>query len=121
VVANVFERFRSLVLSAFLIVCLGLPAFAGAFEDAVAKFANDEFSDTEEAIGAVAVSGNSLAFPIISAFRLIPTPSRSLSRNRTAKLSTPRPGLRSTSCRTMLPPSASTTACAGALKPPSAG
>jgi urea transport system permease protein len=41
VVANVFERLRSLVLSAFLIVCLSLPAFAGAFEDAVAKFAND--------------------------------------------------------------------------------
>src|SRR5262249_53091761 len=37
------------------------------FEDAVAKFANDEFSDTEEAIGEVAASGNPLAFPIISA------------------------------------------------------
>jgi urea transport system permease protein len=67
VVANVFERIRSLVLSAFLIVALAVPAFAGAFEDAVAKFANDEFSDTEEAIGEVASSGNALAFPIISA------------------------------------------------------
>jgi urea transport system permease protein len=69
VVANVFERLRSLVLSAFLIVCLSLPAFAGAFEDAVAKFANDEFSDTDEAIGAVAASGNPLAFAIISALQ----------------------------------------------------
>ena len=44
-----------------------LPAHAGAFEDAVAKFANDDFSDTAEAIDAVAASGNPLAFPIISA------------------------------------------------------
>ena len=69
VVANVFERLRSLALSVLLIVCLSLPAFAGAFEDAVAKFANDEFSDTEEAIGTVATSGNPLAFPIISALQ----------------------------------------------------
>ena len=69
VVANVFDRFRSLVLSVFMIVALAVPAFAGAFDDAVAKFANDEFSDTEEAIGAVATSGNPLAFPIISALQ----------------------------------------------------
>ena len=69
VVANVLERLRSLVLSVFLIAALTVPAFAGAFEDAVAKFANDEFSDTEEAIGAVASSGNPLAFPIISALQ----------------------------------------------------
>src|SRR6202022_2272425 len=67
VVANVFDRLRALVLSIFLIAAFALPAFAGPFEDAVAKFANDEFSDTEEAIGAVATSGNPLAFPIISA------------------------------------------------------
>ena len=46
-----------------------VPAFAGAFEDAVGKFATDDFSDTEEAIGVVATSGNSLAFPIISALQ----------------------------------------------------
>ena len=67
VVANVFDRLRTLVLSVFLIAAFALPAFAGAFEDAVAKFANDEFSDTEEAIGTIATSGNPLAFPIISA------------------------------------------------------
>ena len=67
VVANVLERLCSLVIAVFLIAALSLPAFAGAFEDAVAKFANDEFSDTEEAIGTVATSGNPLAFPIISA------------------------------------------------------
>lgn len=67
VVANVFHRLRTLVLSVFLIAAFALPAFAGPFEDAVAKFANDEFSDTEEAIGTIATSGNPLAFPIISA------------------------------------------------------
>jgi len=69
VVAQVSGRFRALVLSAFLVVSLSLPALAGDFEDGVAKFANDEFSDTEEAIGIVATSGNPLAFPIISALQ----------------------------------------------------
>jgi urea transport system permease protein len=35
----------------------------------VAKFANDDFSDTEEAIGALATGGNPLAFTIISALQ----------------------------------------------------
>jgi urea transport system permease protein len=69
VVANVFDLLRSLVIAFFLIATLAVPAFAGAFEDAVAKFANDDFSDTDEAIGAVASSGNPLAFPIISALQ----------------------------------------------------
>ncbi len=68
-VCHFLERFRSLALSAFVVVCLSLPAFAGAFEDAVGKFANDEFSDTEEAIGVVAASGNPRAFAIISALQ----------------------------------------------------
>ncbi|WGD51877.1 urea ABC transporter permease subunit UrtB [Bradyrhizobium sp. CB1650] len=66
--AKLSARLCSLVLSLFLIA-FALPAFAGPFEDAVAKFANDEFSDTEEAIGVVASSGNPLAFPIISALQ----------------------------------------------------
>ncbi|MGB6637523.1 MAG: urea ABC transporter permease subunit UrtB, partial [Bradyrhizobium sp.] len=66
-VTNVFDRLCSLVIAVFLIAALTLPALAGAFEDAVAKFANDDFSDTEEAIGVVAASGNPLAFSIISA------------------------------------------------------
>jgi urea transport system permease protein len=69
VVANVVARIRALLLCQLLIAAFALPAFAGAFEDAVAKFANDEFSDTEEAIGIVAASGNPLAFPIISALQ----------------------------------------------------
>ena len=40
-----------------------------AHEESVAKFANDEFSDTGEAIGEIAASGNQHAFPIISALQ----------------------------------------------------
>jgi urea transport system permease protein len=52
-----------------LIVATVLPVMAGPFEDAVGKFANDEFSDTEEAVGAIATSGNPLAYRIISALQ----------------------------------------------------
>ena len=69
VFANVLERFRALAFCVLLTVGFALPALAGPFEDAVGKFANDEFSDTDEAIGAVATSGNPLAFPIISALQ----------------------------------------------------
>ncbi|NGX97550.1 MAG: urea ABC transporter permease subunit UrtB, partial [Candidatus Afipia apatlaquensis] len=47
----------------------GMPVLAGPFEDAVAQFANDSFSDTEAAVGALATSGNPLAFPIIDALQ----------------------------------------------------
>jgi urea transport system permease protein len=66
VLANAFCRAFAI---AALLTALVLPAFAGPFEDAVGKFANDEFSDTEEAIGVVAASGNPLAYPIISALQ----------------------------------------------------
>jgi urea transport system permease protein len=68
VLANVLDRVRALALAVVLTV-VALPAFAGPFEDAVGKFATDDFSDTEEAIGAVATSGNPLAYPIISALQ----------------------------------------------------
>ncbi|TWB94743.1 amino acid/amide ABC transporter membrane protein 1 (HAAT family) [Bradyrhizobium macuxiense] len=69
VFANCLDRFRALCLSILLLSCLAVPALAGPFEDSVAKFANDEFSDTEAAIGEVAASGNALASPIISALQ----------------------------------------------------
>jgi urea transport system permease protein len=69
VVAKVFDRIRALLLSVLLIAAFALPALADSFEDTVGKFANDEFSDTDEAIGIVAASGNPLAFPIISALQ----------------------------------------------------
>jgi urea transport system permease protein len=54
-----------------LLVLIGfaVPAFAGPFEDAVAKFTTDDFSDTADAIAEVASSGNPLAYAIISALQ----------------------------------------------------
>ncbi|WP_315838648.1 urea ABC transporter permease subunit UrtB [Bradyrhizobium prioriisuperbiae] len=45
------------------------PVWAGPFEDSVSQFANDSFSDTEEAVTALAASGNPQAYPIISALQ----------------------------------------------------
>jgi len=66
---HLLDRFRALLLAILLISACVVPALAGPFEDAVAKFANDDFSDTDEAVGVVATSGNPLAFPIISALQ----------------------------------------------------
>ncbi|GAB6997938.1 MAG: urea transport system permease protein [Bradyrhizobium sp.] len=69
VFAICIDRFRTLCLWILLLSCLAVPALAGPFEDSVAKFANDEFSDTEAAVGEIAASGNALASPIISALQ----------------------------------------------------
>jgi urea transport system permease protein len=66
---HAFDRLRAIALALLLLAGLAIPAFAGAFEDAVAKFANDDYSDTSDAIGALATSGNPLAYPIISALQ----------------------------------------------------
>ncbi|MFN5452165.1 MAG: urea ABC transporter permease subunit UrtB, partial [Bradyrhizobium sp.] len=50
-------------------IVAAVPAFAASFEESVAKFANDDFSDTDDAVGEIAVSGNPLAYPIISALQ----------------------------------------------------
>jgi urea transport system permease protein len=65
---NVRCYLRALAL-AVLLIASAAPAFAGPFEDSVAKFATDDFSDTEEAIGEIAASGNPLAYPILSALQ----------------------------------------------------
>jgi len=57
------------LLTLALSVLATLPSRAGSFEDAVGLFANDSFSDTEEAVNALAGSGNPLAYPIISALQ----------------------------------------------------
>jgi urea transport system permease protein len=69
VLAKVLRYFSPLPLALLLIFATALPVMAGPFEDAVAKFANDEFSDTEEAIGALATGGNPLAYTIIRALQ----------------------------------------------------
>ena len=66
---KIFESFRALTFACLLTIGLGFPALAAPFEDAVAKFANDSFSDTDEAVGALATGGNPLAYPIISALQ----------------------------------------------------
>ena len=69
VLIHAVDRLRAIALAVLLLAAFAVPALAGPFEDAVAKFANDEYSDTEEAIGALATSGNPLAFPVISALQ----------------------------------------------------
>jgi urea transport system permease protein len=65
---NVLSCFRAFAL-AVLLIASAAPAFAAPFEDSVAKFTTDDFSDTEDAIGEIAASGNPLAYPIISALQ----------------------------------------------------
>lgn len=67
--ADFFRNFRSLPFALLIIFATVVPVLAGPFEDAVGKFANDDYSDTEEAVGVIATSGNPLAYPIISALQ----------------------------------------------------
>src|SRR5882757_667542 len=69
VLTKAFRNVRALPLAILLMIAMALPVMAGPFEDAVGKFANDEFSDTEEAVGVIATGGNPLAYPIISALQ----------------------------------------------------
>jgi urea transport system permease protein len=70
VLAKVLRRnVRAFPFAVLLVFATLLPAIAGPFEDAVAKFANDEYSDTEEAVDALATSGNPLAYTIVSALQ----------------------------------------------------
>ncbi|MFL9503434.1 urea ABC transporter permease subunit UrtB, partial [Rhodopseudomonas palustris] len=46
-----------------------LPAMAGPYEDAIAQFAQDSFSDSEDAIGKLVASGNPRAAVIITALQ----------------------------------------------------
>ena len=63
------SRCRAFLVALLLVVVWGLPALAGPFEDAVTKFANDSFSDTQEAIAEVSTSGDARAFNIIDALQ----------------------------------------------------
>ena len=66
---KLFQSIHALAFAAVLLLATALPAAAGPFEDAIGKFANDEFSDTDEAIAVIATSGNPLAYAIISALQ----------------------------------------------------
>src|SRR6185503_6927725 len=57
-----------------LVLALGLmlsamPAYAQSFGDTLAKFTTDDFGDTEEAVVAVAASGDKMAAPVVFALR----------------------------------------------------
>jgi hypothetical protein len=67
VLFSFFHRCRAAAIALMLVAVSGVPVFASPFEDAVAQFASDSFSDTEAAVGVLATSGNPLAFPIIDA------------------------------------------------------
>jgi urea transport system permease protein len=69
VLANFFNNFRALPFALLMIFATVLPVLAGPFEDAVGKFTTDDFSDTGEAVGVIATSGNPLAYQIISALQ----------------------------------------------------
>jgi urea transport system permease protein len=66
---KLLDRFRAFMFALLLIAASAIPALAGPFEDAVVKFANDDYSDTDDAIGVIATSGNPQAFAIISALQ----------------------------------------------------
>jgi urea transport system permease protein len=61
----------SLIALALLVIALFSVTLARAesFDDALAKFTTDNFSDTEEGIAAVAASGNAMAAPVILALQ----------------------------------------------------
>lgn len=67
--SKVFRNVRALPLALLIVFAAALPALAGPFEDAVQKFTTDDFSDTEDAVNAIAASGNPLAYPIIGALQ----------------------------------------------------
>jgi urea transport system permease protein len=69
VLIKLIAGFRALLLAGLLMVVSGLPLLAGPFEDAVGQLANDSFSDTEAAVGALAASGNPQALTVISALQ----------------------------------------------------
>jgi urea transport system permease protein len=66
---RLIHRACAAVFVCLLAAALIAPAAAGPFEDAIAQFANDSFSDTDAAIGAVAASGNPRALTIIQALQ----------------------------------------------------
>ncbi len=66
---QIFRRACAAAIVCLLASALIVPASAGPLEDAVAKFANDSFSDTEAAVSAIATSGDARALPIISALQ----------------------------------------------------
>ena len=62
-------RILALVFALGLLLAVGTLAHAGPYEDALAGFTTDDFSDTADAVNAVVASGSPLAGPVIEALQ----------------------------------------------------
>lgn len=65
----VYGRLIALALMLAMFIVGATAVRAGSYEDALAGFTTDTFSDTADAIDAVAASGNPLAAPLLEALR----------------------------------------------------
>ena len=63
------DRLIALVFAIGLLAAVAGQAHAGPYEDAIAGFTTDDFSDTYEAIDAVVASGSPLAAPVLEALQ----------------------------------------------------
>ena len=64
-----YDRIIALVIALGLLVAGAGFAHAGPYEDALAGFTTDDFSDTADAVNAVVASGSPLAGPLIEALQ----------------------------------------------------
>ena len=63
-----YDRMLACIALGLLVAGAGF-AYAGPYEDALAGFTTDDFSDTADAVNAVAASGSPLAAPLIEALQ----------------------------------------------------
>jgi urea transport system permease protein len=64
-----YDRVIALVFALVVLVGAALPAQAQGFDEALARFAEDSYGETDAAVAGVAASGNPLAAPIIEALQ----------------------------------------------------
>ncbi|MGO4386985.1 urea ABC transporter permease subunit UrtB [Microvirga sp. 2YAF29] len=60
---------RNILRAFLLLIVMVSGAVAGPYEVALPKFATDNYSDTDEGLAAIAVSGHALALPLVEALR----------------------------------------------------
>jgi len=75
---RIFDGALALVFAIGVSIAAAAPLRAGPYEDALARFAADSYSDTDAAVGGVAASGHAMAEEVIRALqdrRLMASPS----------------------------------------------